>query len=359
MNYEDLELFPNPEKVIMKDTKKETRAPYERIKAYNDKEYELFIREWVVSLKDRYQVRGFGGSGDKGRDVIAKDNLGKYYYYQCKHYDHPLTPSDVYTEFGKLIYYTFNRDIPLPCEYYIMGPHDIGAKLNDLIENPQKINNDLLDKWDKYCKTKICSKQIILSDDLKKYIENFDFSIVKTKTMIEVVEEHKHTAFYAFRFGGGLTVKRDRSKNIPQTTQKVELRYIIKLLQAIAEKEGISELTLEDLNKNYVQYLNILNIQRERFFSAENLKVFTKKHLMIDDYFEELKEDIYYGICDYMERIFTNGYERMNVVLSSVTSIDLNHNLLVKYGLVYPQDRQGICHHLANEREDIVWTNKK
>ena len=58
MNYEDLELFPNPEKVIMKDTQGETRAPYERIKAYNDKEYELFIREWVVSLKDRYQVRG-------------------------------------------------------------------------------------------------------------------------------------------------------------------------------------------------------------------------------------------------------------------------------------------------------------
>ena len=48
----------------------------------------MFIREWVVSLKNRYQVRDFGGAGHQGRDVVARDECGRYFYYQCKHYDH-------------------------------------------------------------------------------------------------------------------------------------------------------------------------------------------------------------------------------------------------------------------------------
>lgn len=359
MNFDNLEQFPKPEKIIMKETQGDTRVPYERIKAYDDKEFELFIREWVVSLQDKYQVRGFGGAGDKGRDVIAKDRHGNFYYYQCKHYNHPLSPSDIYTELGKLVYYTYNKEIPLPCAYYIMAPHDIGAQLNELIDNPRTINDRLIEKWEKYCQTKICSKSIALTPPLENYIINFNFGIIKTKSMSEVIEEHKRTAFYAFRFGGGLTIKRERTHTIPNSTQGNELCYIKKILQAIAEKEGVPEITLEDLKNYYIRYDKVITIQRERFFSAENLKVFAKKHLLSDVYFEDLKEDIYYGICDYMERSFDNGYERMNVVLSNVATIDLNHNLLVKYDLVFPQDRQGICHHLSNEREDIIWTNKK
>ena len=359
MNFESLKPFPAPQKVVVKETEGDTRVPYERIKAYDDKEFELFIREWVVSLTDKYQVRGFGGAGDKGRDVIAKDEQGKFYYYQCKHYNHPLRPSDIYSEFAKLVYYTFVEAIPLPCEYYIVASHDIGASLNNLIENPKKVNKILLDNWETQCQTHICSEPILLTPELKQYLEKFDFSIIKTKSMLEVVSEHQSTAFYAFRFGGGLTVKRDRNFTVPTDVNTTETNYIQKILQAISEKEGQTILSLDELKTIFPRYLNSVKIQRERFYSAENLRLFTTKYLLTDEYFSDLSEDIYFGVCDYLEMTFPDGYERMNRVLSEVAKIDLSQNLLVKYELVHPQDRQGICHRLANEREDFVWTNKK
>ena len=357
MNIECLAPFPAPEKVIIKDAEGDTRVPYERVKSYDDKEFELFIREWVVSLKNKYQVRGFGGAGDKGRDVVAKDGNNHYSYYQCKHYDHPLTPSDMLPEFGKLVYYTYIDEIPLPHEYYILAPMDIGAKLNDLIDTPSNINGMLIEKWDSNCRTKITKEPIGLSPELKSYIESFDFSIIKTKSMLEVIEEHKSTAFYAFRFGGGLTVTRDRHITVPDVIEKYETIYIQKYLAAVSEREKVSIDTVSELAHKFPKYMANLKVQRERFYSAENLKTFASKHLLTDDYFKDLVDDNYYGIYDLLGKLYADGYERLNDVMAQVVRIDLKHNLLSKYDLVHPQDRQGICHQLANERSDIVWAN--
>ena len=357
MNYDSLTPYPAPQKITIKYVDGDTRAPYERVKSYDDKEFELFIREWVVSLQDRYQVRGFGGAGDQGRDVLAKDAQGQYIYYQCKHYNHPLTPSDILPEFGKLIYYTYTHEIPVPIEYYILAPHDIGPKLNGLIDNPSRINTTLLDQWDTSCKTKLTSSPIPMTAELEAYIKQFDFSIVKTKSMLEVINEHRSTAFYAFRFGGGLTVKRDRRITVPDIAEKYEAIYIQKILQAISEKEGCVITSLDDLSSRYPMYIRAIKIQRERFYSAENLKVFASTYLLSDEYFKDLCNDIYYGIFDYLEMAYANGYDRLLSVMAHVAQIDLAHNLLSKYDLVHPQDRQGICHQLANEKDDFVWTN--
>lgn len=357
MNFDNLMPYPAPQKITIKDVKGDIRVPYERVKSYDDKEFELFIREWVTSLSGKYQIRGFGGSGDKGRDVVARDSEGKHYYFQCKHYDHPLRPSDMLPEFGKLVYYTFTKEIPLPTEYYILAPQDIGAPLNDLINNPKKINTLLLSSWNTSCKNRIMSTPISMTQELQLYIKDFDFSIIKTKSMLEVINEHRTTAFYAFRFGGGLTVKRDRNIQVPITANKIETIYIQKILEAISEKEGRIVSSLDELYKLYPEYKRAIKVHRERFFSAENLKLFASKYFLNDDYFNDLSEDIYYGIFDYLEMTYQNGYERLNAVMSHVAQIDLKHNLLAKYDLIHPQDRQGICHEIANERDDFVWTN--
>ncbi len=359
MCFDKLPLYPTPEKILIKETDGDIRVPYERIKSYDDKEFELFIREWVVSLKDRFQVRGFGGAGDKGRDVVAKDERGSYFYYQCKHYNHSLLPSDMMPEFGKLVYYTFVKDIPLPKEYYILAPQDINVKLNDLLNNPNEINIKLINEWSKTCRTRIKAAPVDLTLDLKKYIDKFDFRIIKTKTMLEVVEDHKTTAFYAFRFGGGLTITRDRSIDVPNIVEKCEAIYIEKYLDAISEKEGKKINSVEELLSCYPKYIDRLKVQRERFYSAENLKIFALQNLLHNEYFEDLANDIYYGIYDYLDKDYTNGYERLLDVMAQVAKIDLRQNLLSKYDLVHPQDRQGICHQLANERRNIVWTSIK
>ena len=359
MNFDKLPQFPRPERIVIKDTEGETRAPYERIKGYDDKEFELFIREWVTSLSNRYDVKGFGGAGDKGRDVVARDNDGNLFYYQCKHYDHALMPSDMLPEFGKLIYYTYTKEIAIPKEYYILAPHDIGPRLSDLITNHSKINSKLVAEWDSSCKQKIRSVEIPLTEDLKDYIEKFDFSIIKTKTMLEVVEEHQKTAFCAFRFGGGLTIHRDTKTIIPKSVDEFESTYIAKYLEAISEKEGCTINSIEQLEKEWPRYFNNLKVQRERFYSAENLKLFAAENLLSEEYFVALCNDIFFGVFDLFEKDYNFGWDRMLDVLSHVVTIDLNHNLLSKYDLVRPQDRQGVCHQLANERGEITWVRKK
>ena len=162
-----------------------------------------------------------------------------------------------------------------------------------------------------------------------------------------------------FRSGGGLTVTRDRSINVPDIVVKYETIYIEKYLAAISEREGIKISSVEDLVRDYPKYIDGLKIQRERFYSAENLKIFASQNLLHKDYFEDLTNDIYYGIYDYLDKVYNDGYDRLLDVMAQVVKIDLKHNLLSKYDLVHPQDRQGICHQLANERSEIMWANQR
>jgi hypothetical protein len=88
------------------------RPGVEIIRLFSTEEWEVFIQEWATSLKTKYaEVGRFGGAGDMGRDICAIYSSpapgGDWDNYQCKHYDHPLAPSDVWVELGKLCYYTF------------------------------------------------------------------------------------------------------------------------------------------------------------------------------------------------------------------------------------------------------------
>lgn len=59
--------------------------PEDRIKLFSDTQWELFIQEWVSSLRDEYDlVERCGGAGDMGRDVIAtvKGGNGVWDNYQ-------------------------------------------------------------------------------------------------------------------------------------------------------------------------------------------------------------------------------------------------------------------------------------
>ena len=47
MSFENLVPFPAPEKISIKKVDGDTRVPYERIKSYDDKEFELFIRGYI------------------------------------------------------------------------------------------------------------------------------------------------------------------------------------------------------------------------------------------------------------------------------------------------------------------------
>jgi len=72
--------------------------PIERVGTFSPNQFEDFINEWATAcLKSRYiWVRKIGGANDKGRDIVAEIADGEYDYYQCKHYEKPIAPSDIW-----------------------------------------------------------------------------------------------------------------------------------------------------------------------------------------------------------------------------------------------------------------------
>jgi hypothetical protein len=87
--------------------------PIDRMRSFSEDQFEDMVYEWVDGyLKTEYAlVYRCGGAGDKGRDVIAyvsEDmNNSEWDNYQCKHYNRPLYPGDIWIELGKLCYYTY------------------------------------------------------------------------------------------------------------------------------------------------------------------------------------------------------------------------------------------------------------
>jgi len=98
-------------------------SPSILIRSYSDKDWEVFIQEWVKGFEPKYAfVEILGGAGDKGRDVVAylsqpNDSSHQWDNYQCKHYKDPVQPSHMWTDLGKLCYYTWRQEYKPPRRY--------------------------------------------------------------------------------------------------------------------------------------------------------------------------------------------------------------------------------------------------
>ena len=79
-------------------------APIDKVHIMDEDSFEHFTLEWLYGCKkDKYSsIMRIGGAGDKGRDVIAYRKDGGVDYFQCKHYNSALAPSNYYLELGKL-----------------------------------------------------------------------------------------------------------------------------------------------------------------------------------------------------------------------------------------------------------------
>src|SRR5262249_54555432 len=111
-----------------------------RVRTFSPAEWEEFIEEWATSLASIYKkVRRFGGAGDLGVDIagFASDAgfKGVWDNYQCKHYGHPLRPSDVWIEIGKIIYYSHRGEYVAPRKYYFVCSQGIGTSLEQLLND--------------------------------------------------------------------------------------------------------------------------------------------------------------------------------------------------------------------------------
>jgi hypothetical protein len=332
-----------------------------RVTTFSPAEWESFTQEWASSLKDLYvRVARHTGSGDQGVDVAGfiKDGgwEGGWDNYQCKHYDHPLRPSDVWVEIGKIVYYSYKGEYPPPRKYYFIASRDIGTKLGKLIENPEKLKKEARNNWINSCQNGITeTASTPLEGDLLYWFEDFDFSIFSTKSVVELIDGHSKTPFHSVRFGGGLSSPRPLVPRPPDDYDETESRYIKQLFNAYTDHLGtsinnlseITALSKPSLKKHFSR-------QRELFYHAEYLRNYARDTVP-DGTFERLQDEIFYAVIDICESDYTDGLARVKATVTQAATVSTTSNPLTS--VVQTQDRQGICHQLANE-DRLIWVAK-
>lgn len=329
-----------------------------RVQVFSPDDWEMFAEEYASSLEGAYaKVRRFGGSGDMGIDVACfhtdQGFAGGWDNYQCKRYDHALRPSDIWVEIGKIIYYSFSEEYAVPQKHYFCASQGIGTTLEKLLNDAIKLKTKCRENWAEKCEAGITStKTIPLTGDLLTYFDAFDFSIFTSKSVLELVQGHAKTQFHAVRFGGGLP-PRPIHDPPPDQPQHHESRYIRQLLDAYGEHAGAEFADLTALGTNDALTGNFRR-QRERFYHAEALRNFARDTVP-EGTFAQLQDEIYHGVVDVCESSHPNGYDRMMAAVTQAASIASTSNPLSP--ATNTQDRQGICHQLAND-DRLKWVVK-
>lgn len=321
-------------------------------------DFEDLIYEWIDEyLNSKYdKIQQYGGAGDKGRDIVGFYTNGKIDIYQCKHYSSLLSPSEFWVELGKLCYYTFNKDYPIPEKYVIMTSRGVGPKLLDYINNPTRINNDLIIEWDDKCKSEITKiKDINLTGVFKTYVSNFDFSILKNKVPQELINEYKKTSYYPQRFGGGLIKYRDVIPPPAKKIEKRELNYTNLLFEAYSDEIGKSITKKSELEKISPQFSEHLEEERASFYCTESLERFSRDNfadLKVQP-FTEMKDDSL-ALLKSKLRIssFVKSLDRLDEAKLCVAQQAFSGNPLHRE--IRALDKTGMCHYLANEKK-LKW----
>lgn len=328
--------------------------PTERVRTFSPAEWETFIQEWANSLKNKYKdVMRCSGAGDMGRDIVAHVGKlsagGAWDNYQCKHYDHPLRPSDIWVELGKLTYYTFLGEFSVPREYFFVCPHDVGTTLTRLLENPDKLRDGLIANWETHCKSGICSAAVELEGALKNHVENFPYKIVSFRPVLKIIEEHKTTPWYVHRFGGGLPDRPDPPMP-PPTLAATELPYIDQLLKAYSDSTKTSVKDAEEL-KAWPNLVKHFLMSRASFYSAEALREFSRDHLPELEY-EVLKDEIHDGVQETYLDVHVDGYAKLLATTKAALALQITDHALMS--VLRPTDRRGVCHQLVNDKR-LAW----
>ena len=291
-----------------------------------------------------------------GRDVIAykgdPNTNPPWVNYQGKHYDAPLTPSEVYVELGKLCYYTFIGEFSIPERYFFAAPKGVGTKLSQLIKKPDKLRQQLIENWDDKCSKKITkTKEVELIGAFRTHVENFDFSILGVFPTLKAVEEHSQTIWHPARFQTGLP---SRGPNLtPPATidDSLETRYVRQLLDAYSDCLSLPIADVGVLTTASALHAGHLQRSREQFYSAESLRNFSRDTLP-SGVFEKLQDEVHDGVIDTTVSIHSNAFQRVVATINFARLLPLNSNPL--FPRMEVNDKAGICHQLANE-ERLKW----
>ncbi|MBK9187705.1 MAG: hypothetical protein IPM33_02000 [Phycisphaerales bacterium] len=289
-----------------------------------------------------------------GRDVVAtpdETDLSVWDNYQCKHYAQPLMPSDIWLELGKLAYYTHRGDFTVPRTYRFVAPQGAGSSLSKLFAKPADLKAQLITNWDTHCRPSITrTGEVPLSPELLAHLNTIDFSIFGSIPPLTLIDQHRTTPWHVARFGGGLPL-RPQPAIPPSEPAANEATYLRKLFEAYSDARGNAAACFADISAE-PQYSSHYSDSRFEFYSAESLQGFSRDTLPAGS-FEDLQDEIHSGIRDTLRGLHANGFQRLVAVVGSARALQLTSHPLVPR--MHIRDRGGVCHQLANDRDDVQW----
>jgi hypothetical protein len=328
------------------------------IETFKSEVWEDFTEEWAHSQEKKYkQVIRYTGAGDMGLDILCFHTTdyfnGPWDCIQCKRYACELMPSQVWIELGKIIYYSFTGEYPPPTNYYFAASKGLGLKLKKLLLKPDKLKSELIANWDKYCRTEItATKTLPLDGPLKDYLDQFDFKIFKMIPVAQMIKDHAGTIFYIRRFGAASIPQRPPIELPPPAIQANESRYVQQLFEVYSEKLSVQLNDPAQLTP-YPEIEQHFNRSREIFYHAESLRNF--RDSIDPGAFDAIRDEIYHGSVDMYEMDYADGLTRVRATVSHAGTLAPNCNALCVR--VQIKDKQGFCHHLANE-DRFTWVKK-
>lgn len=331
--------------------------PHQHVQLMSSAVWEEFIGEWANTLKPATyeRIEHIGGAGDSGLDVRAflKDDLySPWDNFQCKHYDHPLQPNEVWAELGKFIYYAWKGEFTIPRVYYFCAPHDVGTSLSKLLKNPEGLRTKLIENWTKYCEKKITAeKAVLLEGDFREFVEAFSFRMFTYKPVADLIEQHRKSPFHVTRFGGGLPDREEPPKP-PIDLATNETVYVGQLFQAYSEHIGSPIECRDDLTR--ADLVRHLEKSRREFFCAEGLRKFSEDNLPANE-FERLQNDIHGAVVDIVDELHADGLARAKATVRHAHSVAIDSHALKDRMML--TDRAGVCHQLVNNGV-IEWVKK-
>jgi hypothetical protein len=336
--------------------------PLDRLAQFSPKDFERFTLEWASDYLSSkvvgvYEVQQRGGSGDKGRDVIVwfdppSAKPRRWSLYQCKHYDSRLGVGTAAAEIGKVLHYTNIGDYTAPQEYWFVTHLGVTSDFQDILDDPEKLRTYILSEWDERCAGKITKGKIPLDEKLKAHIKAFDFSIFRAKQPLELIREHEKTRYHLTVFGAPL-VNRPPPPTPPSAVAAGETEYITQLYAVIGEALGTRISEALDF-AHFASYARLFDRSRITFYCAEGLKELARDHMADVAYFDTLLEEFTNGLFHNYTAPHLTGMQRLSETIKAAQALQLGGHVLTPH--VLANDREGMCHQLANEKR-VHWCN--
>ena len=336
--------------------------PLDRLANFSAAEFERFTLEWAtnylaVKRPEIVEVQQRGGAGDKGRDVIAWLDpntalVRRWTLYQCKHYSSALGAATAAAEIGKVLFYSHRGDYTFPEEYYFVTHKGVTSPFQDLLDKPEDLRKFIIDNWDQHCRSKIRKDPVELTPELKDYIEKVPFTAFHAKQPLALLSEHSQTKYHLTVFGAPL-IERPEPPKPPSEVTPGENQYVTQLFEVISSDIGYTVADLNDFQHSKKHRL-LFDRSRLTFYHAEGLKELARDQMADIAFFDTLQKEFHDGLY-YWHTSEPDGYPRLIETVKASQSIQLNKHALEQH--VVANDREGMCHQMANEGQ-IRWCDK-